>query len=97
MASTFRVNNIDREASGARTCCATLTISSYPTNGESLAPLLAAMGIERAEVLVVSGAGGRTGELVAGPPQALKLYSAAATEVANATNVGVVSVIVAGE
>jgi hypothetical protein len=97
MTSTFRVQGVDREASGQKSGTATTNISSYPTGGESLVALLAAMGIERAEVLVTSGPGGRTGELVAGPPQALKLYSAAATEVANATNVGVVSVIVAGE
>jgi hypothetical protein len=97
MASTFRVNNTDKPASGQRMAYATLNISSYPTGGESLAPLLAAAGLERAGVLVVSGAGGRAGELVAGPPQALKLYSAAGTEVTNATNVGVVSVILAGE
>jgi hypothetical protein len=97
MTSTFRVNNIDREASGAKTACAVLTVSSYTAGGESLASLLGAMGIERAEVVVCSGAGGRTGELVAGPPQALKLYSAVGVEVAGAVNVGPVSVVIAGE
>lgn len=97
MTSTFRVNNVDRPASGQKMAYGVLTISSYPTNGESLAPLLAAMGMERAEVVVASGAGGRTFELIDGAPQKLKGYSAAATEITNLTNVGAVSVIVAGE
>lgn len=59
MTSTFRVNNVDRPASGQKMGYATLNISSYPTGGEPLAGLLTALGLEKPEVVVASAPGQR--------------------------------------
>jgi hypothetical protein len=98
MASTNDVRHVEKTVSGGKIGFATLNISSYTTNGEPLAAVLAAIGVEFPKVVVASAPGGRGFELVGGPGAwLLKGYTTGTgTEITNATNVGTVSLIVEG-